>query len=61
MRLELIATTNRAMLFKTHVFIQVVFSSMYVCSYIATNLQLRDTLRGRDRACLEMHLEAEID
>jgi hypothetical protein len=59
--LELIATTNRAMLFKTHVFIQVVFSSMYLCINIATNRQLRDTLRGRDRACLEMHLEGVIE
>jgi hypothetical protein len=33
---------------------------MYLCIYIATNLQLRDTLRGRDRASLEMHLEAEL-
>jgi hypothetical protein len=27
---------------------------MYLFIYIATNLQLRDTLRGRDRASLEM-------
>jgi len=34
---------------------------MYLCIYIATNLQLRDTLRGRDRASLEMQLEIEIE
>ena len=34
---------------------------MFLCIYIATNLQLRDRLRGRDRASLEMHLEAEIE
>jgi len=34
---------------------------MYLCIYIATNQQLRDTLRGRDQASLEMHLEAEIE
>jgi hypothetical protein len=34
---------------------------MYIFIYIATNLQLRDTLRGRDRASLEMQLEIEIE
>jgi len=34
---------------------------MYLFIYIATNLQLRDTLRGRDRASLEMQLEIEIE
>jgi len=33
---------------------------MYLCIHIATNQQLRDTLRGRDPASLEMHFEAEI-
>jgi len=66
--------------------IQFVFSSMYLCIYIATHLhtlyldwlqavlesnsrcawkwrasELRDILRGRDRASLEMHLEAVIE
>ena len=66
--------------------IQFVFSSMYLCIYIATYLQmvyldcqhamiisnsrcgwrwqsseLRDTLRGRDRASLDMELETEIE
>jgi hypothetical protein len=34
---------------------------MYLCIYIATNLQLRDKLRGRDRASLEMQLEIDIE
>jgi hypothetical protein len=34
---------------------------MYLFIYIATNLELRDTLRGRDRASLEMHWEAVIE
>jgi len=66
--------------------IEFVFSSMYLCIYIATHLhtldldwlqsvlesnsrgawkwrssELRDILRGRDRASLEMHLEAAIE
>ena len=41
--------------------IQCEFSSMYLFIYIATNLQLRDSLRGCDRASLEMHLEVEIE
>jgi len=80
-RLEIIATTSRSMIFKTHVF------SLYshLCIYIATHLhmvyldwlqavresnsrctwkwrssELGDTLRGRDRASVEMHLEAVI-
>ena len=38
-----------------------IYVSMYLCVYIATNLQLRDTLRGRDRASLEMQWEIEIE
>ena len=34
---------------------------MYLCIYIATNLQLQDTLRGLHRASLEMQLVTEIE
>jgi hypothetical protein len=46
-RLELIATINHVTIFKTHVFR--LYS--HLCIYIATNLQLRDTLRVL-RGCL---------
>ena len=54
--------------------IQFVFSSMYLCIYIATYLHLHypwisahppllinDVLGGRDQASSDMHLEAEIE
>jgi len=54
--------------------IQFVFSSMYLCIYIATYLHLRyrwisvhlpslvnDVLEGHDRASWDIHLEAEIE
>jgi hypothetical protein len=34
---------------------------MYLCIYIATNLQLRYKLEGRYRASLEMQLETESE
>jgi hypothetical protein len=34
---------------------------MYLCICVATNLQLRDTLRDRDQASLEMEVETEIE
>ena len=44
MRLEIIATTYRSMIFKTHVFSfyshLCIYVSMYLCIYIATHLHM---------------------
>jgi len=40
---------------------EAVIERVWRCNWRPRLSELRDTLRGRDRASLEMHLEAEIE